>query len=96
MRTDVIPMADKAGLRLGETVNVLLFGEGGSASFRTLTDVRVSNNRGKDWLLLEWEPGAATAWGTQSCGFAGYEIDEKLMARLAELAIEAALRERAS
>lgn len=86
--TTIIPLAEAAGLRIGETANVLLT----SASYRPrmeiLTDVRVKREHGVDWLILEWKPGAATEWGTHSCGFGGWKIDEGLEETLRAMARE--------
>ena len=85
MDTTIIPLAERAGLRVGETVNVLLFGEGGCEHFKTLTGVDIRREYGADWLILRWAPGGPTPWGTESCGFAGWKVDDALRERLRDM-----------
>ena len=88
MTADILEMAHRAGLRVGATVNVLLFSEGGHTSSHTLTSVAMDSRDSVDRLLMRWTPGETTPWGTTSCGFAGYEINDRLRARLADLATQ--------
>ena len=84
MDTTILPLAEAAGLRSGETIDVLL-GDGDAPMYRTLRNVRVKREWGKDWLLLEWDAHGMTPWGTGDCGFAGWVVDDELRARIISL-----------
>ena len=83
--TDILPLAEAAGLRVGESVNTMLFNEGGWAAIHLLTDVSVRKEYGAHWLVVRWAAGGQTPWGTNDCGFAGWRVDEALRERLREL-----------
>lgn len=84
--TTTLPLAERAGFMVGETINTLMFNESGGKSLRVLTDVQVKREYGRDWLVVRWDRGGQTPWGTADCGFAGWLIDEQLKASLTKLA----------
>ena len=84
--TDILPLAEAAGFRVGESVNTMLVNEGGGAAIHhVLTDVSVRKEYGAHWLVVRWAAGGQTPWGTNDCGFAGWRVDEALRERLREL-----------
>lgn len=78
MTTDIIPIAEAAGLRVGEAVNINFLSGAKCDMTHVLTYVGIKSHHGKQWLSLEWTPGESTPWGTASCGHAGYLIDDEL------------------
>ncbi|MBN7138969.1 hypothetical protein A7A76_07660 [Lysobacter enzymogenes] len=83
---DVLALAARAGLAVGQTVNVLLTLPDAEPMRRRLTRVVVRRMHGKDWLYWYWHPTGSTPWGTADCGFGGNVINAEFLAELREIA----------
>jgi hypothetical protein len=82
MDLTILPLAEQAGFRLGETVNVLMFNPIGGESMRILTDVYVKHEFGKNWLMVKWDSS-----GAFDCGFAGWVADDDFKQALRAIAL---------